>query len=218
MIKVDTPITASAATLDRILTNPLPVILVVYNRSLPADLENGMKTTAKNTAEKLLIVKVDAADNPSLTPGITALRDGKEIARTPDLSAAALQNYADFLLGKTTELKKEALPKTTKPVVITDSTFAEQVLRSDKPVLVDFWATWCPPCRMIAPTLEKLAGEFAGKATIAKLDVDQNPQTAQVFQVHSIPTLIVFKNGKMVDKAVGALPEPALRNLIQKHV
>lgn len=218
MIKVDTPITASAATLDRILTNPLPVILVVYNRSLPADLENGMKTTAKNTAEKLLIVKVDAADNPSLTPGITALRDGKEIARTPDLSAAALQNYADFLLGKTTELKKETPPKTTKPIVITDSTFAEQVLRSDKPVLVDFWATWCPPCRMIAPTLEKLAGEFAGKATIAKLDVDQNPQTAQVFQVHSIPTLIVFKNGKMVDKAVGALPEPALRNLIQKHV
>ncbi|MBZ0305531.1 MAG: thioredoxin [Anaerolineae bacterium] len=177
-----------------------------------------MKTTAKNAAEKLLIVKVDAADNPSLTPGITALRDGKEIARTPDLSAAALQNYADFLLGKTAELKKETPAKTTKPIVITDSTFAEQVLTSEKPVLVDFWATWCPPCLMIAPTLEKLAGEFAGKATIAKLDVDQNPQTAQVFQVRSIPTLIVFKNGQMVDRAVGALPEPALRNLIQKHL
>ncbi len=218
MIKVDTPITASAATLERILKADLPVILVVYNRSLPPDLENVMKTTAKNAAEKLLIVKVDAADNPSLMPGITALRDGKEIARTPDLSVSALQNYADFLLGKTAELKKQAPSKTTKPVVITDSTFAEQVLKSDTPVLVDFWATWCPPCRMIAPTLEKLAGEFAGKATIAKLDVDQNPQTAQVFQVHSIPTLIVFKNGKMVDKAVGALPEPALRNLIQKHL
>lgn len=215
---IDTPITASTATLDRVLTNPLPVILVIYNHSLPADLENLMKTTAKNMAEKLLIVKVDAADNPSMTPGLTALRDGKEIARTSDLSADALQNYADFLLGKTTELKKEPLPKAAKPVVITDSTFAEQVLKSDKPVLVDFWATWCPPCLMIAPTLEKLAGEFAGKATIAKLDVDQNPQTAQVFQVRSIPTLIVFKNGQMVDRAVGALPEPALRNLIQKHL
>lgn len=223
MIRIDTPVTASAATLDRTLRTALPVILVLYHRALPPDLENAMKTTAKDAAERLLVVKVDLAENPPLSgryhQGIMAFREGKEIARTSDMSAAALQSYADYLLGKTSELKKETPPKTGgKPIVVTDRTFGEQVLKSSQPVLVDFWATWCAPCRMVAPTLEKLAGEFAGKATIAKLDVDQNPQTANLFHVRSIPTLILFKNGQIVDRAVGALPEPALRKLIQKHL
>ncbi|HWM01553.1 MAG TPA: thioredoxin [Actinophytocola sp.] len=95
-------------------------------------------------------------------------------------------------------------------VTVTDSSFAEDVLNSDKPVLVDFWATWCGPCRMVAPVLEEIAGEHADKITIAKLDVDANPTIARDYQVLSIPTLILFKGGEPVKQIVGAKPKAAL--------
>ena len=95
-------------------------------------------------------------------------------------------------------------------VTVTDDSFAEDVLNSDKPVLVDFWATWCGPCRMVAPVLEEIAGEHADKITIAKLDVDANPTVARDYQVLSIPTLILFKGGEPVKQIVGAKPKAAL--------
>ncbi len=95
-------------------------------------------------------------------------------------------------------------------VTVTDASFAEDVLNSDKPVLVDFWATWCGPCRMVAPVLEEIAGEHAEKITIAKLDVDANPTVARDYQVLSIPTLILFKGGEPVKQIVGAKPKAAL--------
>jgi thioredoxin 1 len=96
-----------------------------------------------------------------------------------------------------------------KPVTVTDSSFATDVLGSDKPVLVDFWATWCGPCRMVAPVLEEIAGEHE-EITIAKLDVDANPTVARDYQVLSIPTLILFKGGEPVKQIVGAKPKAAL--------
>ena len=87
---------------------------------------------------------------------------------------------------------------------LTDATFTEEVKGSDEPVLVDFWAEWCGPCKMIAPVLEELAGDYAGKIKIAKLNVDDAPQTAQQFQVMSIPTLILFKDGEPAKRLVGA--------------
>ncbi|HEY0450022.1 thioredoxin [Actinophytocola sp.] len=95
-------------------------------------------------------------------------------------------------------------------VKVTDSSFAADVLGSDKLVLVDFWATWCGPCRMVAPVLEEIAGEHADKITIAKLDVDENPTVARDYQVLSIPTLILFKGGEPVKQIVGAKPKAAL--------
>ncbi|OLF18296.1 thioredoxin [Actinophytocola xanthii] len=95
-------------------------------------------------------------------------------------------------------------------VTVTDSSFATDVLGSDKPVLVDFWATWCGPCRMVAPVLEEIAGEHSDKITVAKLDVDQNPTVARDYQVLSIPTLILFKGGEPVKQIVGAKPKAAL--------
>lgn len=95
-------------------------------------------------------------------------------------------------------------------VAVTDATFKDQVLGSDKPVLVDFWATWCGPCRMVAPVLEEIAGEHGDKLTIAKLDVDENPAVARDFQVMSIPTLILFENGKATKTIVGAKGKAAL--------
>ena len=95
-------------------------------------------------------------------------------------------------------------------VEVTDASFESAVLNSDKPVVVDFWATWCGPCKMVAPVLDEIAGENKDKVTIAKLDIDANPATARDYQVMSIPTMIVFQDGKPVKQIVGAKPKAAL--------
>jgi thioredoxin len=103
------------------------------------------------------------------------------------------------------------------PVTVTDANFGE-VTANPKPVLVDFWATWCPPCRAIAPSLEQLAAESAGRYVIGKLDVDQNQQTASRFQIEGIPTLLIFKNGQVVDRLVGAHPKQTIAQRLAAHV
>ena len=95
-------------------------------------------------------------------------------------------------------------------VDVTDATFRDDVLASDKTVLVDFWAEWCGPCKMVAPVLDEIAGENKEKLTVAKLDIDRNPAAARDYQVMSIPTMIVFQNGKPVKQIVGAKPKAAL--------
>jgi len=94
-----------------------------------------------------------------------------------------------------------------KTITITDENFNEEVLKSDKPVLIDFWATWCGPCKMVAPIVEELVDEYEGKAKIGKLDVDNNQQTAIKFGVRSIPTILIFKDGKLKDTIIGAVPK-----------
>lgn len=98
----------------------------------------------------------------------------------------------------------------SKPIAITDAEFEREVLSSDRPVLVDFWATWCGPCKMIAPILEELATEHGDKLKVAKIDIDINGQTAQKYGVMSIPTLILFKNGQAAERLVGYMPKAQL--------
>ena len=96
-----------------------------------------------------------------------------------------------------------------EPQIITDANFKE-VLDTDKPVLVDFWAEWCGPCKMIGPLVKELANDYEGKAVIAKVNVDENPSTSAEFGIRSIPTLLIFKNGEIVDKQIGAVPKAVL--------
>ncbi len=103
-------------------------------------------------------------------------------------------------------------------IEITDANFETEVINSDVPVLIDFWAVWCGPCKMIAPIVEEIAGEYAGKLKVGKLDVDNNPAVAGKFGIRSIPTLLLFKDGKIVDQIVGAVPKNAIVQKLAEHV
>ena len=100
-------------------------------------------------------------------------------------------------------------------VILTEKNFEEEVLKSDKPVLVDFWATWCGPCRMLAPTIEKIAEEQEGVIKVGKIDVDDEPELAAKYGIASIPTLMVFKNGQLVNTMVGARPKAAILEMLK---
>ncbi len=100
----------------------------------------------------------------------------------------------------------------------TDQTFEQEVLKADQPVLVDFWAVWCGPCRMIAPSVEALATQYAGKAKVGKVNVDENQSTPAKYNIRGIPTLLLFKNGQVQEQLVGAASRETIEKMIQKHL
>ncbi len=105
-----------------------------------------------------------------------------------------------------------------KPVELTDSNFNDEVLNSDKLVLVDFWAEWCGPCRMVGPVVEELAGDYEGKVKVGKVDVDSNPQVSMQYGIRSIPSLLIFKNGDVVDQIIGAVPKAHLQKQLDAQL
>ncbi len=105
-----------------------------------------------------------------------------------------------------------------KVITLTESNWNEEVISSDKPVLVDFWAPWCGPCRIIAPIIEELAEEFEGKLKVGKLNTDENPNIAMQYGIRAIPTVILFKNGEVVDTRIGVQPKDALKQMVMSHI
>ena len=101
---------------------------------------------------------------------------------------------------------------------VTDSNFEEIVLKAEKPVLVDFGATWCGPCKALAPVVEQIAEEYAGRAVVAKADVDECPEASAQFRIRNVPTVLFFQNGEVVDKSVGAVPKNTLTDILDKHL
>lgn len=104
------------------------------------------------------------------------------------------------------------------PLHLTDDMYEAEVVKSEIPVLIDFWATWCGPCRMIAPIVEELANEYEGKLKVFKLDVDNNQKTAMTFGIRSIPTVVIIKNGEEVDRILGAVPKQHIVDRIKNHI
>jgi len=113
---------------------------------------------------------------------------------------------------------KTPLPLNFEPLTLTDATFAAELERSNVPVLVDMWAPWCGPCRMLAPVLDEIAGEMGGRARIAKLNVDENPNTSARFAIRSIPAMLIFKNGQEVDRLVGVQPKAEIARRLERAI
>jgi thioredoxin 1 len=180
-------------------------------------------------------------------PGLVFVQQGRSLARSSGVATeAALRAWFEYLTaggarpplpeGPSVPIEGHAPPPPAAgprpapatgappprgaagPVVLTDATFDRIVGAGDQPVLVDFWAPWCGPCRMVAPAVERLAHEFAGRAVVAKLNVDENPYTAQRFGISGIPALYIFKRGRVVERLVGAQPESVLRQALARHV
>ncbi|KPV64240.1 MAG: putative Thioredoxin [Candidatus Bathyarchaeota archaeon BA2] len=127
------------------------------------------------------------------------------------------QRKFEHLMKKTSETKRENKSATNKPVEVTDVTFKE-IVHGHPLVVVDCWAPWCSPCHIVAPVVEEMARDYAGKILFGKLNVDENREVAMEYQIMSIPTLLVFKDGNLVDRIVGAMPRQMLEPKITKHL
>ncbi len=231
----DTPIITNDQSVDRVLAVGLPVVLVFLAGSTPSDLEQAMDRLANRYAGQILVVKIDQKENPitarrykiHTTPAVVTVHNNQTVSQAEAISATDLEKHVAFLLGKG---PKPAISQPTSqrtgstttngvvgtPLAVTSATFEKEVMQSRQPVLVDFWAPWCGPCRMVEPTLKKLAKEYAGRLRVAKVNVDENQAISQQYGVQGIPTMLIVRNGQIIDRWSGALPEPALRSKVQQ--
>jgi thioredoxin 1 len=239
----DTPITTNDQSLDRVLAAGLPVALVFLGDDIPVELEGAMERLARENAGDLLIARVRVKDSPgsarryqvARTPSLVTVRNGQELEKREGISGGDFSRHVAYLLGKGPKpeeprggqngqpSRSEAGAARTQagsgaPRIVTDATFDQEVLRSPQPVLVDFWAPWCGPCRMVEPVVAKLAREMSGRLNVAKVNVDENPAISGRYGIQSIPTMMLVRNGQIVDRWMGALPEQAIRSRIAPHL
>lgn len=233
-VSFDTPIQSGDQSFGRVLNAGLPVATLFWSGAkLDPALESELAARARADAGKLLIVKIKTEDNPELVGrfGVQAaselvtFREGREMTRVENPSPSAIEAHLGFLLGRGPKPLEERSPRAEagtmpggQPITVTDATFSKDVMQSGLPVVVDFWAPWCGPCRMVSPALERIATDYRGKLRIAKLNVDENPITAQAHMVQGIPTLLFVKNGRIADRVVGALPEAQIRMRVKQFL
>jgi len=250
-----TPIHTSEQSIDRVLNTGVPVVLVFWRKDCApcAQLNPVLDKLARLYADKTLIAKVDASDNPGLIrrynvthlPSMIIVQDGRVQAQaTGAASEASLRSWLDALLkadkhvpapggpsvpvaGATRPYERPqptpaARPQpsngTAQPIELTDETFDRLIAQKDQPVLIDFWAPWCGPCRILAPAVEQLAREFAGRAAVAKLNIDDHPRIAQRYGIQSIPAVYIFRDGQVVDRVIGVQPAGMLRQVLERHL
>jgi thioredoxin 1 len=240
-IVFDSPLTSNDQSIDRVLGIGLPVLLIFLDGPAPNDLEDALKVQARDLAGKLLVVKVPRPENPETvkrygtgsSPELVGIQQGKAVTRAERARPQDVREHVLYLVGKGPKPAEAPIPSGSaytqpgggagtpsmddskiagdRPVNVSDASFDQLVMRAAAPVLVDFWAPWCGPCRMTEPVLEKLAGEMSGRLVVAKVNVDENPMAAQRYGIQSIPTMMVVSGGRIIDRWMGALPEPALR-------
>lgn len=239
----DTFLTLTDDTLDSVLYGDKPVFILFTNGDgLRGDFKIAFNKASEEKSGGIVYARIDPEKNPRAAerfgvgdkPVLVGWYCGEEVVRRSRPWGSDLP----LAMERVEQLVKERSPETVAqdqpiekdetvtqpkivnnaPVNVTDATFEAEVLDSDLPVLVDFWAAWCGPCRMVAPSLEKLAKEFAGQIKIAKVDVDANPGLSQAFRVQSIPNLMIVKNRTIIFNQPGALPEPVLRDLVQQAI
>lgn len=232
-MKIDTVIHTNEQSISRVLQTGLPVVLVFWSQQapLPPAIETELTQAAARYAGKLLIAKVDTSAERGLveryqlrqTPALVFIREKVvETTLAGALSAEAVNSWLRYLVegGVRPQAVAPPSPKAQSsdhPITLTDANFA-QIVNSAQPVLVDFWAPWCGPCRMVAPAVEQLAREFQGRAIVGKLNVDENPRTTQQYQIMGIPALYIFKRGQVVDQMVGVQPANVLQQRLARQL
>lgn len=233
----DAPIITNDQSIDRLLAAPLPVLILFWSDDIPEQVNQGMKRLAEREAGQLIVAKVSTHDNPEAARRfqirrslvIVGLRAGDEITRAEIPDGTNIEQHAEYLLGRSPRPAAQTTNHAnhtgrvhngadSRPANVTDATFEQDVLRSPLPVLVDFWASWCGPCHAVAPVLERIARDYAGRLRVAKVNVDQNAYYAGMYGVQGIPTLLLVKNGKVVDRIVGAMPEAQLRSQVERFL
>jgi thioredoxin 1 len=230
LTQADGSVLVQGIDMEDILQSELPVLLMITTgESLKTDVREELAKAAKEYAGRIMVVTVEANKAPDIAeqfevgkhPLLVAWHRGEVLARRNRPWNTDVQGQVEELLkvapAGPLKMVVEKIANDA-PVHVTDATFQTEVIESELPVLVDFWATWCGPCLQIAPTLEMLAKEYAGQIRVAKVDVDANPALSQHFGIQSIPTLMFVKNQKIVGQQAGALPEEALRDVIKQLI
>jgi thioredoxin len=242
----DVPIHTSAQNVERVFAAGLPILLCFevpvceHCRSMVPTLEE----LARAYVGRALVVRVDNTEEGELAtryritrvPTLVFWRDDGEVARIEGaVNYASARNYLAFLLGNGAQpqpasgpsiplsaaasASASTLPKSSKtgePIAVTDNAFETLVLQSPLPTLVDFWAPWCGPCKMVSPIVEELGRDYAGRLRVAKVNTDENPAWASKLGIMGIPTLIFFKRGREVDRVVGAASKASMRSHIER--
>jgi thioredoxin 1 len=230
----DAVLASSDLSLDRVLSAGLPVMMIFHDAEPPASLRKTMDDLARQYAGRALLVTLARRDAPQAVsrfgvrgyPGLVTARDGKTVTAQASIGAQDLKSHLAYLLGEgprpaAPSAQSMATPKrevSSHPVSVNEADFDREVLRADRPVLVDFWAPWCAPCRMVAPALEAIARDHGSVLKVAKVNVDENPSLAGKYGAMSIPTMVVIKGGREVDRWVGALPEQAIRSRVARWI